>query len=119
MRAFDNIEHTLRNAFNRGRIPADRNVLQHFCLVIQQVSLLHCTYQQSNLIWRRRKTHEQVLDMLKGLNRENACEDHFACRCIDQSLFLSDLQLISCIKQIAPRSTICKKPALLLLYELA
>src|SRR5207248_625168 len=83
VRAFDNVEHTLCHTANRDRIAAGRNALQYCSLYIQRMRLLHYAYQQANLARRQGETDEQVLDMLKGLDREGANEDRLVGRDID------------------------------------
>ena len=57
--------------------------------------------------------------MLKSLDGESTGEDHLACRSIDHSLFLGDLQLISNFEQIAARCSISYRPALILTCQTA
>ena len=100
MCAINNIEHALRHTSNGDRILAGRNTLQHCSLDIQQVDLLQYPDQYPNPARRLGITDEQMLDMLKGVVRESADENHFACWSIDHSLFLGDLQLVSNSEEI-------------------
>src|SRR5947208_13977023 len=60
-----------------------------------------------------------MLDMLISLDGESTGQDHFACRSIDHSLFLGDLQLISNFEQIAACCSISYRPALILTCQTA